>query len=343
MSDLPLLRPGILHFLGTFLHLDEKDILKDPNKYCLRSDKIDNVAMSFTEAINPKPLEDTKETSGGWQILCTGLGIDRDDLKMKDKHSPQSYVSFIWSKILMAQGVVLSMNIINKKSKSWVLNISNIEEVKNAMIKAVNRYENSPTSKSPGTSKNKNTYIILNNDKSKMDKLDKLGLVIKEALDSKKRILFLTADGSSARNVLPYLFKFGLNYKRLATSVLVTKDKRVNTNNKELHKANFLLLSANFFPLKYEPYKYDLVILWDFPSILNNLHVTNPLPNFIQMSRLENRQYPPSYYKDLWKVADIFHLVREIIEDAGEVWGIDMIKNSQYYFLEKLRGLPKIL
>jgi len=338
-TSLPLLRPGILHFLGSFVRLDESRILEDPLSFALTSEKVEKGAMSFHSAISPDEKSEKKsEGGGGWQILCTGLGVPLDDIRQKSNQAPQSYVTQVWTRVMASQGLLMSLNIekdANGKRKGWRYQVTDtqVEDMKTAMRRAITRYENSPIASSPTPAVSKPTTVT--EDAS----LDRLGKVIVDAIDASQRVLFLVADARSAREMIPFLFQHGVHHSIMGTSALISSDKRLTTSPKEVHNAQFLLMSVNFFAMRYEPRDYDLVVLYNMPEILNNLHVSQPLPNFIQMSRSDGRKNTPSYYKDLWRAADIFHLVRHLTQEAGLVWATHVRPQSCHKrFLERLRG-----
>lgn len=317
--NLPLIRPGIIHFIGTFFGFDEE---KFSNNFSLTNDKIEKGSLSLYNTIKP---ESEEKMSNGSEILCTTLGIPLRDL-IPTIDIPQKYASQVWSRILFAQGIQMSLQ---KTKEGWGLGYKEANIVKGAVEDAKRRYENSPTSKTKNKLKSGKTYVNMMH-KPLADKLA-------DDIRKSKRVLFVTDNAFSAREALPYIFSCGIKYEDIGTTEIISNDKRMVTNAELLHTVPFLLISANFFSLRYHPGKYDLVVLWDVPSILKSVHMENPLPDFIRMSVNDKRKNPPAYYKDLWKVADTFHILREFMEECECLWMTEMESNL-FSFVRKVRG-----
>lgn len=279
MSDpIPFIRLGVLHFLGSFFNVDEYRIL-DPT-YCLDVEKIEKGALGFVETITPKDI-DLKQNGQAWEILYSALGIPLDVLRMKESESPQKYVARLWHKMLAMQGISVS---IRSKKRGWGLSVNPSETAQTALRLAENRVKNSSSDKILETN------IISQND-SKLQ--DSIGLVLEKAIQNKQRVLILTPTGDEARSIIPFLFQHSVRHNILGTSNLIANDKQLFTTlPSKMHKAPVLLLSANYVPLSYLPDNYHLVILWKFQQSLDMMHVTDPLPNFIELAKKDNHQFP---------------------------------------------------
>lgn len=327
--SVPLLRPGVLHFLGSFFNLDMETIL-DPSR-SLDVQQIEKGALSFVEAVAP---QEEKKDSTGWEILYTSLGISDDYLKLKPDESPQRYVSRLWMKMLIRQGVKVGVDV--KPDRQWAFKVRSPNHLlQQAQNEAKDRVAQSPQAK-PGKRKmlTKPTFAMFSQDRSLRKKL---GERLERCIKDQKRVLILVPDASTARREILFLFQYGVTPDILGTSDLISNDRRLTTEPSKLHQTQVLLLSANYFPMVYKPSKYDLVILFQFQEILNTVHVSDPLPDFMLMAKSNNREYPYKYYKDLWKVADLFHIIRDLAQEAGEVWATQC-RGRPYFFLERIRG-----
>lgn len=315
----PLIRPGIIYFIGTFFGFDEETF---SNNFILKSDKIEKNALSFYQ--NIKPLSDTKMSPGS-EIICTTLGLPIRDL-MPVIDIPQKYVSQVWTRIMYAQGIQI---VFHKIRDEWGLGYKMNEKVKEAFKKAMKRWKESPTSNSPDIIKSSETFVNMVH-KPLVQKLS-------EDIEKSERILFITKDAFSAREAFPYLLSCGIEYKEIGTTEIISKDKRMITEVEKLDKVRCLVISVNYFSLRYYDKKYDLIVMWDFPEILKAVHVEDPLPNFIKMSVNDKRKNSLSYYKDLWKVADTFHILREFMTECNKLWFTEM-ENKYLPFIQKIRG-----
>jgi hypothetical protein len=339
-NDKPLLRPGVLHFVGSFFGLDEEFLLSNPALYNLSPKRIAKGAKDFYDTIAYQPGNNKQ----GWEILHSALGLGLDQLYPKRAETPEKYVTRVWAYIMRQMGIPMSLKVIDKEKKNWVFQVtpSHYEMIQTSMREAFTRMNESPIhSRNPSTIEPKGKTECLIDDDDLFFLQRELGLYIGDCLNKNERLLFLTAHEKAAEHALTFLRRNGASSgKILGCCDSVGKKKGFGWNPNKLHTAQILLLGVDFVPLRYHPGRFDRVIIWNLPSILHSLHVSNPVPNFFELARKEeNGKFPPTYYKRLWQAADLFHLTRELVQNARDVWVTGVKKDSkEIKFLERIRG-----
>lgn len=341
-TNIPFIRPGVLHFLGSFFHLDELHLLKDPAAFSLTPQRIEKGAKEFCEVI----VYDPKKKGTGWEILYSALGIHPTDLQRKHNENDRNFVLRIWKLVFKQQNLPLSLEVTKKgNSKYWKYHISPdaYENAKKGMKLAQDRISLSPLAKSTPSAFNPDykTQILMENaDLFKMQNI--LGNFLKPIFESDKRLLFVCSDIVEARRALGFLRRYGADPTFVQTTKVVDKDEIFVKEN--LHEARVLLLSTDNIPLCLLPQPFDAMIIWNISFVLASVHAEDPLPDFISMSRKENRVHPPGYYHGLWKVADIFHFVRHYLSNTPDVLVTGVVPHSkEVSFLERVRGKVDIL
>lgn len=340
-NAIPFIRPGVLHYIGSFFRLDEDLLLSNPDLFYLDPKRVERGAEAFCQSVAYDPR---KKEHSGWEILYSALGIPVSKLQHNPKETARNFVLRIWGLVMKAQEIPMSLHVEKVNGvKQWMYHINPLvrSDVQVAMQQAKYRIANSPlwSKKTKVAECKKTTKIILDDDDMFFLQVE-IGKYIRLALNNKERVLFLAAHMKAGQHALTFLQRRGAKKKELVTTDLIDDGKGYHKSDATLHKAQVLLISADYVPLRVKPEKYDKIILWNLPSILSSLHAENPLPNFIEMSKKEKRKYPPHFYKDLWKAADLFHFFRDIIQDTNEVFvtGIKSKTSKEVQFLERMRG-----
>jgi hypothetical protein len=336
MTTLPFLRPGVLHFLGSFFNLDETHLAKDPSMFCLTPQRVERGAKQFRETIE----YDEKKQETGWEILHSALGIPTQLLKRKHNETDRNFVLRIWRIAFREQGMPLSLKVEKRgDTKFWRYHVSpaSYEEVKQAMQGALDRIAQSPLAKTKYTPLPNLNTEMMSQDVDLFFMQRYLGEYLREAFKQERRILFLCAHTPAGRQAFSFLRRNGADPTFLVTTPPIGKETPYVQDAKS---ARVLLLGVDFVPLTHLPKDFDDVVLWNFPSILASMHTNDPLPDFLAMSRSQGRAQPPQYYSRLWKAADLFHWVREHVARARYVLatGVRSATSAEVRFLERLRG-----